>query len=51
MVTGRSLYADLEESLGTFESAKAVYTRMLELRVANPQVAPSLSIPHHKHTP
>ena len=33
-----SLYADMEESLGTFESAKAVYTRMLELRVATPQL-------------
>ncbi len=33
-----SLYADLEESIGTFESAKSVYTRMLELRVATPQL-------------
>lgn len=33
-----SLYADLEESLGSFASAKAVYTRMLELRVATPQL-------------
>ena len=33
-----SLYADLEESLGTFETARAVYTRMLELRVATPQL-------------
>eukprot|EP00054_Salpingoeca_dolichothecata_P022979 m.151894 g.151894 ORF g.151894 m.151894 type:complete len:1145 (-) comp24526_c1_seq1:392-3826(-) len=33
-----SLYADLEESFGTFQSAKAVYTRMLELRVVTPQI-------------
>eukprot|EP00043_Microstomoeca_roanoka_P012576 m.121881 g.121881 ORF g.121881 m.121881 type:complete len:821 (-) comp15536_c2_seq1:136-2598(-) len=32
-----SMYADLEESLGTFETTKAVYNRMIELRVANPQ--------------
>ena len=33
-----SLYTDLEESIGTFESTKAVYNRMLELRVATPEV-------------
>jgi len=34
-----SLYLDLEESLGTLESAKAAYDRCLELRVATPQIA------------
>lgn len=33
-----SMYADLEESLGTFETAKAVYNRILDLRIATPQV-------------
>lgn len=33
-----ALYADLEESLGTLESASAVYDEMLALRVATPQV-------------
>jgi hypothetical protein len=33
-----SLYTDLEESMGTLESASAVYDRMLELRLATPQI-------------
>ncbi|XP_048587532.1 pre-mRNA-splicing factor SYF1-like [Nematostella vectensis] len=33
-----SMYADLEESLGTFQSTKAVYGRILDLRIANPQI-------------
>jgi hypothetical protein len=33
-----AFYADLEESLGTLESASAVYDAMLELRVATPQI-------------
>ena len=33
-----SMYADLEESLGTFQSTKAVYSRVLDLRIANPQI-------------
>ncbi|WIA16429.1 hypothetical protein OEZ85_013118 [Tetradesmus obliquus] len=33
-----AFYADLEESLGTLESAAAVYDAMLELRVATPQI-------------
>ena len=33
-----SFYCDLEESLGTLESAKAVYDRILELRIATPQI-------------
>ncbi|KAL5483850.1 hypothetical protein EMCRGX_G020266 [Ephydatia muelleri] len=32
-----SLYADLEESLGTFESTKAVYDRIIDLHIATPQ--------------
>mmetsp|Transcript_13375 Transcript_13375/g.16839 ORF Transcript_13375/g.16839 Transcript_13375/m.16839 type:complete len:855 (-) Transcript_13375:34-2598(-) len=32
------LYVDIEESLGTYESTKAVYERILNLRVATPQV-------------
>lgn len=31
-----SLYADIEESYGTFESAKAVYEKMFELKIATP---------------
>lgn len=33
-----SFYVDLEESLGTVESTKAVYDKILELRIANAQV-------------
>ncbi|XP_065067886.1 pre-mRNA-splicing factor SYF1-like [Rhopilema esculentum] len=33
-----SMYADLEESLGTFQSTKAVYNRVIDLRIANPQI-------------
>ncbi|KAF2348832.1 siRNA-mediated silencing protein NRDE-2 [Trinorchestia longiramus] len=33
-----SLYADLEESLGTFQSCKAVYDRIIDLRIATPQI-------------
>jgi pre-mRNA-splicing factor SYF1 len=32
-----NFYADLQESLGTFEQAKAVYDRMMGLKVASPQ--------------
>lgn len=31
-----SLYVDIEESYGTFESAKAVYERIYELKIATP---------------
>lgn len=31
-----SLYADIEESYGTFESTKAVYERIYELKIATP---------------
>jgi pre-mRNA-splicing factor SYF1 len=33
-----TFYCDLEESLGTLESTKAVYDRILELRIATPQI-------------
>jgi pre-mRNA-splicing factor SYF1 len=33
-----SFYVDLEESLGTVESTKAVYDKILELRIANAQI-------------
>ncbi|CAK9293608.1 unnamed protein product [Gordionus sp. m RMFG-2023] len=33
-----ALYADLEESFGTFNSTKAVYDRIIELRIATPQI-------------
>lgn len=33
-----ALYADLEESLGTFETTKAVYDRMMDLKVITPQM-------------
>ena len=33
-----SFYCDLEESLGTLESTRAVYDQILELRIATPQI-------------
>ncbi|XP_070582113.1 pre-mRNA-splicing factor SYF1-like [Ptychodera flava] len=33
-----SLYADLEESFGTFKSTKAVYDRIIDLKIATPQI-------------
>ncbi|RTG83765.1 pre-mRNA-splicing factor SYF1 [Schistosoma bovis] len=33
-----SLYTDLEESFGTFETTKAAYDRMIDLRIATPQI-------------
>ncbi|KAJ3309448.1 hypothetical protein HDV04_006026 [Boothiomyces sp. JEL0838] len=33
-----SFYVDLEESVGTVESAKAVYDRIMDLKIATPQV-------------
>jgi pre-mRNA-splicing factor SYF1 len=32
------LYADIEESLGTFLTTKAVYDRIIDLRIASPQL-------------
>eukprot|EP01116_Phalansterium_solitarium_P025667 TRINITY_DN9929_c0_g2_i1.p1 TRINITY_DN9929_c0_g2~~TRINITY_DN9929_c0_g2_i1.p1 ORF type:complete len:904 (-),score=209.68 TRINITY_DN9929_c0_g2_i1:113-2824(-) len=33
-----ALYADVEEALGTFQTTKAVYEKIIDLRVATPQV-------------
>eukprot|EP00800_Vazella_pourtalesii_P004699 TRINITY_DN1544_c0_g1_i1.p1 TRINITY_DN1544_c0_g1~~TRINITY_DN1544_c0_g1_i1.p1 ORF type:complete len:482 (+),score=137.30 TRINITY_DN1544_c0_g1_i1:558-2003(+) len=33
-----SMYADLEESLGTFQTTKAVYERIIDLHIATPQI-------------
>ena len=33
-----TFYCDLEESLGSLESAQAVYSRILDLRIATPQI-------------
>ena len=33
-----SFYVDIEESIGTLTSTRAVYDRILELKIANPQV-------------
>ncbi len=33
-----SFYCDLEESLGTLESTRAVYDQILDLRIATPQI-------------
>lgn len=33
-----SFYADLEESFGTFKTCKAVYDRIVDLRIATPQI-------------
>ena len=33
-----TLYVDLEESLGTFDSVRAVYDRILDLKIATPQI-------------
>uniref|UniRef100_UPI00358F5D27 pre-mRNA-splicing factor SYF1-like n=1 Tax=Myxine glutinosa TaxID=7769 RepID=UPI00358F5D27 len=33
-----SMLADLEESLGTFQSTKAVYDRIIDLRITTPQI-------------
>jgi pre-mRNA-splicing factor SYF1 len=33
-----SFYVDMEESIGTVETTKAVYDKILELRIANAQV-------------
>ena len=33
-----SLYADIEESAGTIDACRAVYERIIELRIATPQI-------------
>ena len=32
------MYADLEESLGTVDSTKAIYNRIVDLKIATPQI-------------
>ena len=32
------MYADLEESFGDFNSAKDVYDRIIDLKIATPQI-------------
>jgi len=46
-----SMYADLEESLGTLESTQAVYDRMIELKVVTPQILINYAhlLEEHKH--
>ena len=44
-----SMYADLEESLGTFQSTKAVYQRILDLRIATPQLIMNYAIFLEEH--
>jgi pre-mRNA-splicing factor SYF1 len=33
-----SFYVDLEESIGTVESTKAVYDKIMDLKIANAQI-------------
>lgn len=33
-----SMYADLEESFGTFKTCKAVYDKIIDLKIATPQI-------------
>lgn len=33
-----SLFADIEESLGTVDSCRVVYDRIMDLRIATPQI-------------
>lgn len=46
-----SMYADLEESFGTFKSTKAVYDRILDLKIATPQIVINygLFLEEHKY--
>ena len=43
------MYADLEESLGTFQSTKSVYQRILDLRIATPQLIMNYAIFLEEH--
>ncbi|KAK1153693.1 pre-mRNA-splicing factor SYF1 [Acipenser oxyrinchus oxyrinchus] len=45
-----SMLADLEESLGTFKSTKAVYERIIDLRIATPQVIINYAMFLEEHT-
>ncbi|KAI8388606.1 uncharacterized protein BYT42DRAFT_240737 [Radiomyces spectabilis] len=44
-----SFYIDLEESVGTIESAKAVYDKVMDLRIANPQIIVNYATFLHEH--
>ncbi len=46
-----SFYCDLEESLGTLESTQAVYDRILELRIATPQLILNYALFLQVHSP
>uniref|UniRef100_V9KGE2 Pre-mRNA-splicing factor SYF1 n=2 Tax=Callorhinchus milii TaxID=7868 RepID=V9KGE2_CALMI len=45
-----SMLADLEESLGTFKSTKAVYDRIIDLRIATPQIIINFAMFLEEHT-
>lgn len=44
-----TFYVDLEESLGTLESTRAVYERILDLRIATPQIIINYSLLLEEH--
>ncbi|XP_042474923.1 pre-mRNA-splicing factor SYF1 [Macadamia integrifolia] len=44
-----AFYVDLEESLGTLESTRAVYGRILDLRIATPQIIINYSLLLEEH--
>ncbi|NXI29685.1 SYF1 factor, partial [Sterrhoptilus dennistouni] len=44
-----SMLADLEESLGTFQSTRAVYERILDLRIATPQIVINYALLLEEH--
>lgn len=46
-----TFYVDLEESLGTLETTRAVYERILDLRIATPQIIINYAmlLEDHKH--
>ncbi len=44
-----ALHADLEESIGTFVSTKAVYDRILDLRIATPQIVLNFAVFLEEH--
>jgi len=44
-----TLFADLEESLGTLESTRAVYERIMELRIATPQIILNFALYLQEH--
>ncbi|KAJ4833905.1 hypothetical protein Tsubulata_032939 [Turnera subulata] len=44
-----NFYVDLEETLGTLESTRAAYERMLDLRIATPQIIISYALLLEEH--